>query len=258
MNRMSVVQVLPLVIRRRGLSIVEFMVGIAVGLFIVGGATKLFVDYLGSNRTLLLETRVNQDLRAAADLVVRDLRRASYWRNATAGISTVPSVLPASNPYATVAYDAASATLTYSYSKDNVDSLDAATEAFGVRRDVVSGKGVLQLQTAGGWQTITDPGTLDIPPSTNGLTITPTAARVVNLWDECPCIFDSTCFKREFLDPDPVTTVKGIHFDNRPRISIRQYDLRIRALSSTDPRIVREIRELVRVRNDHLEGTCPT
>jgi type IV pilus assembly protein PilW len=240
-----------------GLSIVEFMVGIAVGLFIVGGATKLFVDYLGSNRTLLLETRVNQDLRAAADLVARDLRRASYWRNATAGISTVPSVLPASNPYRTVAYDGSTGTLTYSYSKDDVDTVDATTEAFGVKRAVVSGKGVLQLQTAGGWQTITDPGTLDIP-STNGLTITPTADRVVELWDECPCIFDSTCFKRQFANPDPVTTVKGIHFDNRPRITIRQYDVRIRAQSSTDAKIVREIRELVRVRNDQLDGTCPT
>jgi hypothetical protein len=168
-------------------------------------------------------------------------------------------VPPASNPYRTVDYNAGTETLTYSYSKDNVDTLDATTEAFGVKRGVVSGKGVLQLQTAGigVWQTITDPGTLDIP-STNGLTITPTASRVVELWDECPCIFESTCFKREFENPDPVTTVKGIHFDNRPRVTIRQYDLRIRAQSSTDPKIVREIRELVRVRNDQLDGICPS
>lgn len=256
MNRMSAVQTLPLVNRRRGLSIVEFMVGIAVGLFIVGGATKLFVDYLGSNRTLLLETRVNQDLRAAADLVVRDLRRASYWRNATAALN--PATPAASNPYATVAYNAASATLTYSYSKDNVDTVDAATEEFGVRRGVVSGKGVVQLQTAGAWQTITDPGTLDIPSGVNGLRITPTAAYVVPLWDQCPCIFEGTCFPRQFENPDPVTTLKGIHFDDRKRITIRQYELRIRAQSSTDAKIVREIRELVRVRNDQLDGTCPT
>lgn len=246
-----------LALRQRGLSIVEFMVGVAVGLFIVGGATKLFVDYLGNNRTLLLETRVNQDLRAAADLVARDLRRASYWRNATAGISTDPATLPAVNPYASVAYDAASGVLTYSYSKDDVDALNAATEAFGVRRSVVSGKGVLQLQAAGGWQTITDPGTLDIP-STNGLTITPTADRVVELWDECPCIFELTCTKNQFLNPNPSTGAKGVFYDNRPRLSIRQYDLRIRAQSSADSKIVREIRELVRVRNDRLEGTCPT
>ena len=242
------------VLRTRGLSIVEFMVGIAVGLFVVGGTAKLFVDYLGSNRNLLLETRVNQDLRAAADLVVRDLRRAGYWRNATAGICDVAGCLPASNPYRTVDYT--SGVLTYSYSKDNVDTLDLSTEAFGVKRDVVSGKGVLQLQTAGGWQTITDPGTLDIP-STNGLTITPTAARVVDLWDECPCLFELTCTKNQFLVTNPSTGASGIYYANRPRIAIRQYDLRLRAQSSTDPKIVREIRELVRVRNDQLDGTCP-
>ena len=187
---------------QRGLSIVEMLVGIAVGLFIVAGTTKLFVDYLGSNRNLLLETRVNQDLRAAADLVVRDLRRASYWRNSTTGISTNPTIPPVANPYAAVAY--ASGALTYSYDKDGVNGINATTEDFGVRRDVVSGKGVLQLRTAGGWQTITDPGTLDIPASAPDL-ITPTTARVVDLWDECPCIFEGTCRRGQFqaLDPDP-------------------------------------------------------
>ena len=67
---------------QRGLSIVELLIGLAIGLFIVGGAIKLFVDNLTNNRRLLLETRVNQDLRAAADLIARDLRRAGYWRNA--------------------------------------------------------------------------------------------------------------------------------------------------------------------------------
>ena len=112
------------------------------------------------------------------------------------------------------------------------------------------------MQTAGGWQTITDPGTLDIP-STNGLTITPTAARVVDLWDNCPCIFELNCTQNQFRNPNPDTGTTGIYFNNRPRISIRQYVLNIRAQASADPTIVREIRELVRVRNDQLEGTCP-
>lgn len=240
---------------QRGLSIVELMVGIAVGLFIVAGTTKLFVDYLGSNRNLLLETRVNQDLRAAADLVVRDLRRAGYWRNSTTGISTNPTVPPVANPYAAVAY--ASGALTYSYDKDGVNGINATTEDFGVQRDVVSGKGVLQLRTAGGWQTITDPGTLDIPAGTAGLTITPTTARVVELWDECPCIFELTCTKNQFKNPNPDTSAKGIYYDNRPRVSIRQYLVNIRAQASADAKIVREIRELVRVRNDQVDGTCP-
>ena len=249
---------------QRGLSIVELMVGIAVGLIIVAGMTKLFIDYLGNNRTMLLETRVNQDLRAAADLVVRDLRRASYWRNASSGISTNPSVAPVPNPHGAVTF--ASGVLTYSYAKNGDDALTAASEEFGVRRAEVDGKGLLQLQTAvNGWQTITDPGTLNIPltniPSTEGLRIIPTAPRVVELWDVCPCIFELTCRKGQFQNPDPGpgagSGAKGIYFDDRPRLSIRQYFLGIRAQSSADSRIGREIRQLVRVRNDQMEGTCP-
>jgi prepilin peptidase dependent protein B len=248
---------------QRGLSIVELMVGIAVGLFVVAGTTKLFVDYLINNRGLLLETRINQDLRAAADLVARDLRRASYWRNSEAGISDKLGVAPLDNPYKAVAYDTGTRVLTYSYSKDNVDGIDASLEAFGVKRvvDTATGKGVLQLQTAGGWQTITDPGSLDIPAGDAGLKITPTAPRVVPLYDECICIFELTCRKGQFENPDPGPGVgagaKGTYFDTRPRVTIRQYLLNIRAQSSANPTIVREIREIVRVRNDLLEGTCP-
>ena len=252
---------------QRGLSIVELMVGIAVGLFIVAGTTKLFVDYLGSNRNLLVETRVNQDLRAAADLVVRDLRRASYWRNSETGISGILGVVPVDNPYRVIDYNAGTEVLTYSYDKDGVNGINAATEAFGVQRAVVSGKGVLQLQTAGGWQTITDPGTLDIPAGAAGLTIIPTAPRVAPLWDECTCIFELTCRNGQFMDPDPTPAAlpgpgpvaggAGFYFANRPRMTIRQYLLIIRAQSSVDSAIVREIREVVRVRNDLLEGACP-
>ena len=63
---------------QRGLSIVELMVGIAVGMFLVAGAVTMFVGNLTSSRQLLVEARVNQDLRATVDLISRDLRRAGY------------------------------------------------------------------------------------------------------------------------------------------------------------------------------------
>jgi len=34
---------------------------------------------LGDNRRLLLEAQMQQDMRTAADLISRDLRRAGYW-----------------------------------------------------------------------------------------------------------------------------------------------------------------------------------
>ena len=71
--------------RQAGLSLVELLVGATIGLFLVGGAAKLFIDSIGDTRRMIIETRVNQDLRAAADLMARDLRRAGYWQGALAG-----------------------------------------------------------------------------------------------------------------------------------------------------------------------------
>ena len=61
--------------RARGLSIVELLVGIAVGLFVLAGATLLVSSQLSDNRQLMLETQVQQDLRASADLIARPTPR---------------------------------------------------------------------------------------------------------------------------------------------------------------------------------------
>lgn len=63
----------------RGLSLVELMVGIAVGMFVVAAASMVAATQLAENRRLLLETQVQQDLRAAADIVVREIRRAAVY-----------------------------------------------------------------------------------------------------------------------------------------------------------------------------------
>lgn len=62
--------------RQRGLSLVELLVGISVGLFVLAGATLLLSTQLGDNRRLLLETQLQQDLRATMDIITRELRRA--------------------------------------------------------------------------------------------------------------------------------------------------------------------------------------
>lgn len=65
-----------------GLTLVELLVGIAIGLLLIVGATSLFLSNLDSSRRLLLEARLNQNLRSAAELITRDLRRASHWDEA--------------------------------------------------------------------------------------------------------------------------------------------------------------------------------
>lgn len=241
---------------RRGLSIVELLVGLAVGLFIVGGATKLFVDNLTNNRRLLLETRVNQDLRAAADLIARDLRRGGYWRNAHTGISSDPTVPPVTNPHAAVT-NVSATQAGYSYARDADNTLDSE-EGFGVQRatETANGvsRGVIQLRLGDAWRTVTDPATVDIP--TNGLDITLTT-RTADLWDACPCLGELTCTSGQFQDPNPATGATGVYFATRPRLQIRQFTIVITGNSVSTPQFSRQISETVRVRNDAVQGTCP-
>ena len=99
---MNTVCTVPLV-RQRGLSIVELMVGIAVGLFVVAAASTLVATQLSDNRRLMLETQVHQDLRAAADIITREVRRSGYWNAAPTQLA-VPGVVQQNilNPFSAV------------------------------------------------------------------------------------------------------------------------------------------------------------
>jgi prepilin peptidase dependent protein B len=230
----------------RGLSLVELLVGVVVGLFIVGGAAKMIVDNLHSNRRTLLETRVNQDLRVAADLVARDLRRSGFWQNAASGLWNTTGATPTPNPHRAVSVGGTSdlGTITYSYSKDNDNTLDT-NEEYGY--SVASG--VLRYQAASGTiQPVTDPNTLSI--ASDGFKIIGTERRV-ELFSYCSCMTQAKCVAADF-------DVAGAYYATRPYTVVREYEVRIKGTSATDTSVTREIRETVRVRNDEIVGVCPT
>lgn len=233
---------------QRGLSIVELLVGVAVGLFLVGGATKLFADYMVSNKRLLVETRVNQDLRAAADIVARDVRRAGYWHNATAGVWGTGSGALTPNPHTTGA-GAVSSTATsvsYSYARASggaVDSLDASEYA-GFRQVLINGINVLQMQDGqGNWQALTDPATVNVI----AFSVTPTSPALVNdLSSYCGCLTRLTC-----------TTASIAATGTPPVLTIPSFAIVLTGQATTDASIQRTINHNVRVRNAALSGTCP-
>ncbi len=226
---------------QRGLSIVELLVGVAVGLFILTGALQLFADYVNNNRRLLLETRVNQDMRAAADLIARDMRRAAYWGNATAGVVTTnDNPVAAISPYASVAPTGTTATTstTYSYA-DGVEN-------FGFKLS----SGVLQyLQGGTNWQAITDINTLTI----NNFTVTP-VQRCVPLQQYCTGGSSNTCSGCAL---DATTRCPSSTCATCPFINIRSFDIALQGTSTTDASVVRSLQETVRIRNDQRLGTCP-
>ena len=234
--------------RQAGLSLVEMLVGIAVGLFIVVGAAKLFADYVVSNKRQMLETRVNQDLRAAADIVARDLRRAGYWNNATAGVwgTGASSVVPNPHAAASGAVSSTATSVSYSYARAAAATLDGLdlSEYAGFQRVVAGTVGVLQMQDGqGSWQAITDSGTLNV----TAFNVTPTSPALVNnLSSYCGCLAKLTC------------NLASIAATGTPPVlRIPSFAIELTGQSVADPAIVRTVNMNVRVRNASLTGTCP-
>lgn len=222
--------------RQRGLSLVELMIGLAIGLFIVAAAATLLVARLQEHRASLLEARLTQDLRACADLVTRDLRRAGYWGDATAAMSASDGASSVANPYAALTVStpsaAASEVVGFRFSRDATENnLLDANEQFGFRLR----NGVIEMQLgSGSWQAMTDPATMTV-----------TAFGVVPATQEID--LEGVCDK-----PCPASAVAC-----GPKQQIRSLAVVITARANADPRLVRSVRDAVRLRNDAIAGRCP-
>ena len=229
----------------RGLSLVEFMVGVAVGLLVVVGAAKLFADFVIGNKLMMLEARVNQDLRVAADIVARDVRRAGYWDNALTGMWSAGTVAPAVNPHATGAGQLSVPTansVSYSYARDTNDALNAASESAGFDLATVRGVNTLRMKVGGAWQELTDPGTVRITT----FSVTPVAPALVNdLSPYCGCLARLTC------------TLTSIAAAGAPTATIDSLQIVLTGQAVNDAAVVRTVSETVRVRNPRLAGSCP-
>ena len=235
--------------RDRGLSIIELMVGIAVGLLVVVGASKLFADYVVGNKRLMLETRVNQDLRAAADIVARDVRRAGYWDNASTGVWSTGSATTVANPHASGLGQVSStaASVSYSYARDTDDVLDS-NEYAGFRLQPVAGVGTLQMQDGqNNWQAVTDPGTVRI----TAFAVTPVSPALVNdLSSYCGCLSRLTCTLADIANPT-------FNPAGKPSVTTHSFEIVLTGQAVNDPAVTRTVRETVRVRNPSLSGACP-
>lgn len=219
--------------RQAGLSLVELMVGIAIGLFVVAGATVVVSNQLGDNRRLMLETQIQQDLRAAADLIARDIRRSGYWGSAETGVWHAGAVAVATNPYTElqgVVSGAAASSVQFGYSRGAVENnvLDDATERSGFRLS----NGAIQMYIGGAWQALTDSTTLRV---TN-------FQLTLNSHD-----IDLACFNA--CAPGAVACP--------PRQTVREIAVVIDGTAVHDPAVRRNARSNVRLRNDVIIGACP-
>jgi type IV pilus assembly protein PilW len=240
--------------RAAGLSLPELLVGMTLGLLVTAAALALVAMASGEQRRLLAEARLQQDLRAAMDIVTRELRRSGQWPDATAGLwaaelpasgASIPaSVPPAVNPFgaflavpcnAATAAPAAAAAAPSAMPPavaSHACHLSAADDdptpsrsGFHVSRGVLHA--VLQ---DGSPQALTDPGSTSV----RRFTVT-SAGREVGLGAFCgpPC------------------------GDHCPGAALRAVVVELQAALPDDLRVQRRLQGTVRVRNDLLIGQCP-
>jgi len=211
---------------QQGLSLVELMIGLAIGLIVTAGVVKAFAAQVTHTQHLLLEARVEQDLRSAVDLIVRDLRRAGYW-----GQAARPPDAAASNPYQAIDVPSTSE-IHYAYSQDDDEDEVASNENHGfLLRDDDTLRAV---DGRGGWQPLTDPSVVRVTELSIDL-----QTRVEPLGHFCV----PAC-----AAGDPAC----------PSVQVREIVVRLRAQSASDARVRREASERVRVRNDAVSPAgCP-
>ena len=219
--------------RTRGVSLVGLLVGTAIGLVVVAAAGGVVATHQRDQRAVLAEARLMQDLRATAELVARDLRRAGHWSAAASGVRLDGDAsTPLVNPHASIspALVATSAVaLSFSNGTHDASAVDDS-ERYGFRLRA----GAVEIQLgAGNWQALNDPATLvvttfRVEPSVDEVSLASFCA--------APCAAGSVVCP--------------------PRQQVRSFAVSLVGRGANDAAVVRSLHTRVRARNDAVVGRC--
>ena len=216
------------------------MIGITIGLFILAGASLVMTSQISDNRRLLLDTQVQQDLRAVSSLIVRDVRRANYYGLAHRKIWPSDLTPSTTNPYDRLlpASSNGSSSLQYDRSLDdqyvvlNTDD-NVVDDSERVKFELNSTNHTVDMTLGTSLaQAITDQNVLLV----TNLTFTVTVRDLV-----APCGIDC-----------PTVGPTGCPLVQR----LRQVNFVIEAEAVNDPRVRRSLRESVRLQNDIVREAC--
>jgi type IV pilus assembly protein PilW len=148
----------------RGLSLVELLVGLAIGLAVVAGALQVAAVQAQAHRAAMLEVRLTHELQAAAERLHRALRRSGAQALHGPVLPTADGAEgpagPAANPYAALVVRPDGLEVWMAASRDPLeDGAVGVDEALGFRL----ADAALQMRIgAGPWQALTDPTRLRV------------------------------------------------------------------------------------------------
>lgn len=205
------------------MSLVELMVGVTIGLFIVAAATLMIGNQLSDNRRLLLETQLQQDMRASMDIITRQIRRAGLWEENNsitllASDSGLPGNFTASNYAVNITPDQKQITFNYWLNAQDKDNWGFKLENGRIKSSLA------RLN----WQDLTDPNTVEV-----------TTLQFVEVTRDS-----------EFIPCPKLCTGPGGPRACWPKVAVRSIRVVLEARSVNDPTVTRRLESEARLRNN--------
>lgn len=265
-------------LRSRGFTIIELIIGLSVGLFVVGAAIAFFITNARMQATNLELARLNHDMRAVMDIMTRDIRRAGFVTSNPSGNPTAIILNPffvntAGLPTTDITILNNGSCIVYSYNRDDdtpvaVDS----NERLGFRLDDT----VLRMRRSGttnancsngAWEALTEPGieitALNFAMSQS--TLNPTSMTTDFDGDGCydgddqaPLIASASCVSgtwgNRLCDPGEGC---NICVSGAACVYVRRIDITMTGRLASDPNLTQTLSERVRVRNDKYVAVLP-
>lgn len=227
--------------RQAGLSLVELMVGITVGLIVVAATSLMFSGQLAESRRLIAEAQVQQDMRASVDIIARELRRSGALGpdiDLQARVWALDSAAePAPNRPSSVLNVQSGGALAGTDDEVIFAYFPAGeptriSDGFGFRlapeRGTIQTRHVAGGATGGNWQDLTDPATMRVTEF--AVTRVADSVTVIPCTKPCPS-GDTSCW---------------------PSVNQRTLEIRVTAVHPAFPQMQRTHESRVRLRNDHF------
>lgn len=265
-----------------GLGLVELMVGITVGLFVVLAGSSVYLTAVSSSADSNRASRLNQDVRTILDIMTQDLHRAGNWGGAGPGASNNPFSSRTAGVATDIFISADNSCILYSYdvNQDGTVASDGS-EFFGFRYNSDTQEvEVLNETTAPDTSAVTGCGALSWLPLNRSTEVIVSALSFSTENSRC-IAFEPTTFNAavaatytewqltgtnsaaacETLTASGTTTPvgtalpAGVSFDATlltGRGEVRQITIRMTATSTQDSSFTRTQTETVRVRNDRV------
>lgn len=154
-------------LKQRGLSLVELMITITLGLILMAALTSVFSSTIGTNSRSLKLSQLQEEATAAMDLLIGDLKRTGYRANAHFLIVDPDNVVAGFNNTVTVSQhpdETANSCILFDYDANANALHDGDVERFGYRLR----NGQIQRRSAGlgcadaGWEGLTSPDLIQV------------------------------------------------------------------------------------------------